>query len=117
MSPRLLAAAICCPALALAGCGGGLILRSTLAFNVTFALTRTDAGKVIELAFFSNGSSRTDGAGATRSTVAAVPFDGTSAHLKVSCDGHENATFSFSTDGCRWQTVGGPSSVGLALGL
>ena len=91
----------------------GLILHSTFAFNVTFSLTRTDAGKVIELASFTNPANRTDGPGATRSTLAAVPFDGTSAHLKVSFDGHETATFSFSTDGCTWQTVGTPIGVGL----
>ena len=39
--------------------------------------------------------------------------DGTSVHLKVSFDGHENAAFSFSTDGCTWQVVGTPISVGL----
>jgi xylan 1,4-beta-xylosidase len=91
----------------------GLILHSTFAFNVMFSLTRTDAGKVIELASFTNGASRADGPSATRTTVATVPFDGTSAHLKVSFDGHENATFSFSTDGCQWQVVGTPISVGL----
>ena len=91
----------------------GLILHSTLAFNVMFSLTRTATGKVIELASFTNGANRTDGAGATRSIVAAVPFDGTSAHLKVSFDGKENATFSFSADGSTWQVVGTPISVGL----
>jgi hypothetical protein len=34
-------------------------------------------------------------------------------HLRVSFDGHENATFSYSTDGCTWKTVGAPVSVGL----
>jgi xylan 1,4-beta-xylosidase len=91
----------------------GLILHSTLAFNVMFSLTRTAAGKVIELASFTNGASRTDGAGATRNIVAAVPFDGTSAHLRVDFDGKENATFSFSADGSTWQVVGTPISVGL----
>ena len=91
----------------------GLILHSTLAFNVTFALTRTASGKVIELASFNNATNRTDGAGATRNTVATVPFDGTSAHLKVSFDGHETATFSYSADGCAWRPVGTPISVGL----
>ena len=97
----------------------GLILHSTFAFNVMFSLTRTDAGKVIELASFTNATTRTDGPGATRSTIATVPFDptspkpGTPVHLRVSFDGHENATFSFSTDGCKWQTVGTPVSVGL----
>ena len=38
---------------------------------------------------------------------------GTSVHLKVSFDGQENATFSFSADGCTWQVVGTPISVGL----
>jgi xylan 1,4-beta-xylosidase len=91
----------------------GLILHSTLAFNATFSLTRTDAGKVIELASFTNAANRTDGIGATRTTIASVPFDATSVHLRVSFDGHENASFSYSTDGCRWQTVGTPISVGL----
>jgi xylan 1,4-beta-xylosidase len=91
----------------------GLILHSTLAFNVMFSLTRAATGKVIELATFTNGTSRTDGAGAARNTIAAVPFDGTSARLKVSFDGHENATFSFSPDGTAWQVVGSPISVGL----
>jgi xylan 1,4-beta-xylosidase len=94
----------------------GVILHSTSAFNVTLALTRTDSGKVIELASFTNGTNRTDGAGATRTTLATVPFEpksSTSVHLKVSFDGQENATFSFSTDGCTWQTVGSPISVGL----
>jgi xylan 1,4-beta-xylosidase len=91
----------------------GLILHSTFAFNVMLSLTRTDAGKIVELASFTNPASRTDGAGATRTTIAAVPFDGTSAHLKVSLDGAENATFSFSADGCTWQDVGTPIGVGL----
>ena len=91
----------------------GLILHSTLAFNVMCSLTRTAAGKVVELASFTSDSSRTDGTGATRSTLATVPFDGTSAHLKVSFDGRENATFSFSPDGAAWQVVGTPISVGL----
>jgi xylan 1,4-beta-xylosidase len=91
----------------------GLILHSTPAFNLLLALTRTDTGKIVELASFTNGASRTDGAGAARSTLAAVGFDGTSAHLKVSFDGHENATFSFSADGCTWHVVGSPLSVGL----
>jgi xylan 1,4-beta-xylosidase len=91
----------------------GLILHSTLAANVMLSLTRTTTGKVIELASFTSGASRTDGAGATRNIVAAVPFDGTSAHLKVSFDGHENAAFSFSADGSTWQVVGTPISVGL----
>jgi xylan 1,4-beta-xylosidase len=91
----------------------GLILHSTLAFNVMLSLTRTPSGKVVELASFTNGASRTDGASATRSTIAAVPFDGTSAQLKVSFDGKENATFSFSADGSTWQIVGTPISVGL----
>jgi hypothetical protein len=46
--------------------------------------------------------------------VAAVPFDGTSAHLEVSFDGQENATFSYSADGSTWQVVGTPISVSLA---
>ncbi|HXU05234.1 MAG TPA: family 43 glycosylhydrolase [Polyangia bacterium] len=94
----------------------GLILHATLAFNVTFALTRTDTGPVIELATFTNAASRTDGAGATRTTVAAVPVDSTSGapvRLKISFDGNENAAFSFSADGCTWQAVGAPISVGL----
>jgi Beta xylosidase C-terminal Concanavalin A-like domain len=37
----------------------------------------------------------------------------TSAHLKVTFDGKENATFSFSADGSTWQVVGTPVSVGL----
>lgn len=45
--------------------------------------------------------------------MAAVPFDGASVHLKISVDGMENATFSFSGDGCAWQDVGTPISVGL----
>ena len=96
-----------------AGEAAGLILHSTAAFNVMLSLTRTDTGKVIELASFTNATNRTDGAQATRNTIAAVPFHGTSAHLKVSFDGHENAAFSFSTDGCTWQVVGTPISVGL----
>jgi xylan 1,4-beta-xylosidase len=91
----------------------GLILHSTLAFNVMLSLTRTTSGKVVELASFTNGASRTDGAQATRNTLAAAPFDGTSAHLKVSFDAKENATFSFSADGSTWQVVGTPISVGL----
>ena len=55
----------------------GLILHSTFAFNVMFSLTRTDAGKVIELASFTNATTRTDGPGATRATIATVPFDPT----------------------------------------
>jgi hypothetical protein len=77
------------------------------------SLTRAPSGKVIELASYTNGAVRTDGAAATRNVVAAVPFNGTSAHLKVSFDGHENATFSFSADGSTWQVVGTPISVGL----
>lgn len=91
----------------------GLLLHSTIAFNVMFSLTRTDGGKVIELASFSNAASRIDGAKAIRTTMAAVPFDGTSAHLKVTLDGQENATFSFSVDGSTWQVVGTPVSLGL----
>jgi xylan 1,4-beta-xylosidase len=91
----------------------GLILHSTLAFNVTFALARTPDGNVIELASFTNPSSRADGAGAARTTLATAPFDGTSVRLKVSFDGRETAAFSFSTDGCAWQTVGAPISVAL----
>jgi xylan 1,4-beta-xylosidase len=91
----------------------GIILHSTLASNVMFSLTRTTTGKVIELASFTSGASRTDGAAATRNAVAAVPFDGTSVHLKVSFDGQEGATFSFSADGSTWQVVGTPISVGL----
>ena len=78
-----------------------------------FSLTRTDSGKVIELASFTNPANRLDGARATRTTIATVPFESTSVHLKVSLDGMENATFSFSTDGCTWQVVGTPVSVGL----
>jgi beta-xylosidase len=91
----------------------GLILHSTLAFNVVLSLTRTTNGKVIELATFTNGASRTDGAGATRKTLAALPFGATSARLKVSFDGKENATFSFSADGSPWRVVGPSVSVGL----
>jgi xylan 1,4-beta-xylosidase len=91
----------------------GLILHATFAFNVMFSLTRTETGKVIELATFTNAASRTDGLRAARTTVAAVPFDATSAHLKVSFDGQESATFSYSTDGCTWQVVGAPIGVGL----
>jgi xylan 1,4-beta-xylosidase len=91
----------------------GLILHSTLAFNVTFSLTRTTTAKVIELASFTNSANRTDGATSTRKTIASVPFEGTSAHLKVSFDGRENASFSFSTNGSTWQLVGPPISVGL----
>lgn len=98
----------------------GIVLHSTVAFNLMLSLTRTDAGKIIELASFTNAAVRTDGAGATRSTLAAVPLDpmlpmsGTSIHLKISFDGQENAAFSFSADGCTWQDVGTPISVGLA---
>jgi xylan 1,4-beta-xylosidase len=94
----------------------GLILHATPAFNVTFSLTRTDTGKMIELASFANAASRTDGAGATRTTLAAVPFEpmpGALIHLEVSFDGQENASFSFSTDGFNWQAVGTPFNVGL----
>ena len=91
----------------------GLILHSTLAFNVMLSLTRATTGKVIELASFTSGASRTDGAGATRNTVAAVPFDGTSVHFKASFDGQEHVTFSFSADGSAWQVVGTPIGVGL----
>jgi xylan 1,4-beta-xylosidase len=91
----------------------GLILHSTRAFNVMLSLTRTTTGKVIELASFTGGASRTDGAAATRNTLATVAFDGTSARLKVSFDGHENASFFFSADGATWQAVGKPISVGL----
>jgi hypothetical protein len=91
----------------------GLILHSTLAFNVTLSLTRTAAGKAIELASFTNAANRTNGAAAIRNTIAAIPFDGTSAHLKVAFDGQENATFSFSADGATWQVVGTPVGVGL----
>lgn len=94
----------------------GVILHSTPAFNLTLALTRTDAGKVVELASFTNATNRNDSAGATRTTLATVPFDpkpGAATHLKVSFDGHENASFFFSTDGCTWRAVGAPVSVGL----
>jgi xylan 1,4-beta-xylosidase len=94
----------------------GLVLHSTPAFDVMFSLTRTDAGKVIELASFSNATNRNDSAGATRTTLATSPFGAnadTPVRLKVSFDGHENASFSFSTDGCTWTTVGSPVSVGL----
>jgi xylan 1,4-beta-xylosidase len=94
----------------------GLILHATVAVNVMLSLTRTDSGKVIELASYTNVANRLDGARATRTTIAAVPFAppvGTPVHLKVSLDGMENATFSFSTDGCTWQVVGTPISVGL----
>jgi hypothetical protein len=84
-----------------------------VAVNVMLSLTRTDSGKVIELASFTNPANRLDGARATRTTIATVPFDRTSAHLKVDLDGMENATFSFSTDGCTWQPVGPPVSVSL----
>ncbi len=93
----------------------GIILHSTVAFNVMFSLTRTDTSKVIELASFT-GASRIDGAGATRNILATVPVDdtlGASVHLKVSFDGMENATFSFSADGCTWQDMGVPVSVAL----
>jgi len=95
------------------GEAAGLILHSTPAFNVTFAMTRTDAGNAIELASFTNATNRNDGVGATRTTIASVPFEGTSVHLKVRFDGHENAAFSFSTDGCNWKVVGTPVSLGL----
>ena len=93
----------------------GIILHSTVAFNVMFSLTRTPDGKVIELASYT-GANRIDGVGATRNTLATVPFDdalGTSVHLKISFDGMENATFSFSADGCTWQDMGVPVSVAL----
>ena len=94
--------------------GAGLILHSSLAFNVTLSLSRAPGGgNVIELATFTNAAKRMDGAGATRQVVAAVPFAGSSAHLKVSFDGKEIATFSFSGDGSNWQTIGTPISVGL----
>jgi xylan 1,4-beta-xylosidase len=96
-----------------AGEAAGLIVHSTVAFNVMLSLTRTDTGKVIELASFTNADNRIDGARATRTTIATVPFDGTSAQLKVSFDGQENASFFFSTDACTWQAVGTPVSVGL----
>jgi len=76
-------------------------------------MTRTDAGNAIELASFTNATNRNDGVGATRTTIASVPFEGTSVHLKVRFDGHENAAFSFSTDGCNWKVVGTPVSLGL----
>jgi len=91
----------------------GLILHSTVAFNVMLSLTRTDSGKVIELASYTNAENRIDGARGARNTIATVPFEGTTAHLKVSVDGMENAAFSFSTDGCTWKPVGAPVSVGL----
>jgi beta-xylosidase len=91
----------------------GLILHATVAFNVMLSLTRTDAGKVIELASFTNPASRIDGSRATRAAIATVPFDGASAHLRVSVDGQENASFSYSTDGCAWHDVGAPVSIGL----
>jgi xylan 1,4-beta-xylosidase len=91
----------------------GLILHSTVAFNVMFSLTRTGARKVIELASFTSAANRIDGAKATRKTIATVPFDGTSARLKVSFDGQENAAFAFSGDGRTWQAVGTPVSVRL----
>jgi len=96
-----------------AGEAAGLILHSTVAFNLMLSLTRTDAGKVIELASYTNPANRIDGARATRTTLATVGFEGTSTHLRVSFDGHENAAFSFSADGCTWQDVGTPVSVGL----
>jgi hypothetical protein len=84
-----------------------------VAFNVMFSLTRTGARKVIELASFTSAANRIDGAKATRKTIATVPFDGTSARLKVSFDGQENAAFAFSGDGRTWQAVGTPVSVRL----
>jgi beta-xylosidase len=91
----------------------GIVLHSTVAFNVMFSLTRTgDGTKVIELASYT-GASRIDGPDATRNTLATVPFDGTAVHLKVSFDGMENATFWFSADGCTWQDMGVPVSVAL----
>ena len=95
----------------------GMVLHSTVAYNVMFALTRTsDGSKVIELATYT-GASRLDGPDASRSTLATMPFDstlGSSVHLKVSFDGMENATFSFSADGCTWTDMGVPPvSVGL----
>lgn len=95
------------------GEAAGLILHSTLAFNVMLALTRTGSGKVIELASFTHREKRTDGAGATRNTLASVPFDGTTAELQVSFDGKENARFSYRADGSDWEVVGAPVSVGL----
>ncbi len=50
----------------------GIVLHSTVAFNVMFSLTRTGDGKVIELASYT-GASRIDGADATRNTLATVP--------------------------------------------
>jgi xylan 1,4-beta-xylosidase len=91
----------------------GVILHSTPAFNVTLSLTRAAGGKVIELASYTNNANRNDGAGATRTVLAAVGFEGTSARLKVSLDGKESASFSFSADGSTWRAVGGPVSVGL----
>ena len=82
-------------------------------YDGTRFFTRTATGKVIELASFTNGTNRTDGARATRNVVAAVPFDGTSARLKVSFDGKENAIFSYRADGSTWQVVGAPLSVAL----
>jgi hypothetical protein len=76
-------------------------------------LTRAAGGKVIELASHSNRTNRSDGATATRTIVASVPFEGTSARLKVSFDGKESASFSFSADGSTWQAVGAPIRVGL----
>jgi xylan 1,4-beta-xylosidase len=90
----------------------GIVLHSTVAFNVMFSLTRTGDGKVIELASYT-GASRIDGPDAVRNTLATVPFNSASVHLKVSFDGMENATFSFSADGCTWQDMGVPVSVAL----
>jgi xylan 1,4-beta-xylosidase len=89
----------------------GLILHATVGYNVMLSLTRTTDGKVVELAYFTNEDSRTDGEGATRTTIETVPFDGTTAHLKVNFDGEENASFSFSADGSTWQVIGAPISV------
>lgn len=98
------------------GEAAGVILHSTFAFNVMLSLTHTSSGsKTVELASFTNATNRTDGATAVRNTLASVPFDGasTSARLKVSFDGKENATFSFSPDGSSWQAIGNPINVGL----
>ena len=94
----------------------GIVLHSTVGFNVMFSLTRTGAGKVIELASYT-GASRIDGPNATRNRLATKPFDGRSVHLKVSFDGRENATFSFSADGCTWRDMGVPVSVALNGGV
>lgn len=61
----------------------------------------------------SRSGNRTDGATATRTTLATTPLQGNAVHLKVSLDGHETARFFFSPDGTNWQAIDEPISVGL----